>query len=129
MKQLTMIRVVYCNVTKYLLVELFIVFEHTCRQASVVDLSNCVNGLNIFIKLTIHNHMTSLMVCCCIIYMETPNNGHLGDIEIVLYREVSCIQRLNNTLNISMGMERVSFIKRCPLFRVSFVRGSTVVKP
>ena len=31
--------------------------------------------------------------------VEPPNNGHLWDIEIVFYREVSCIQRLNNTEN------------------------------
>ena len=35
--------------------------------------------------------------------VEPPNNGHPGDIEIVLYKEVSCIQRLNNSLNYCRG--------------------------
>ena len=49
--------------------------------------------------------------------VEPLNKGHLGTIEIVLYKEVSFIQRTNNTLKYYHGTEtsvlyrEVSFIQ------------------
>ena len=51
----------------------------------------------------------------------------IGTSSSVLYREVSFIWRLKCTGIIGIGTSSfVLYIERCPLFRVSFIRGSTV---
>ena len=56
--------------------------------------------------------------------MEHPNKGHVGTRSFTLYEEVSFIRRLKCT-----GIRQVDlfFIERFPLFRVSFIGGSTVL--
>ena len=73
--------------------------------------------------------------------VEPLNNGQSGATEIVLYKEVSFIQRYYggtatsvlyrevtfiqrsfNTQSTMVGQQQVSFTERCPLFRVSIIR-------
>ena len=52
--------------------------------------------------------------------------NRIGTSSSVLYREVSFIWRLKCTGIIGLGRVVLSFIERCTLFGVSFIRGSTV---
>ena len=57
--------------------------------------------------------------------VKPPNRGlHVGQRNFVHYREVSLIWRLKCTGIIRIG---TSSFERCPLFRMSFIRGSTVL--
>ena len=59
------------------------------------------------------------------LYSGTSNNGHIGTDHFVYYREVVLFQSKIYCHYIGWCIG-VSFIQRCPLFRVSFIRGSTV---
>ena len=54
--------------------------------------------------------------------VEPLYKGHTGTMKIVLYKEVSLIQRLIIHESISFGSKQVSFIQRCSLFGSSTVR-------
>ena len=59
--------------------------------------------------------------------VEPLNNGHVGTDHFVHYREVVLFGGKNVMPLHRLAHRKVSFIQRCPLFRVSFVRGSTVL--
>ena len=64
--------------------------------------------------------------CMDTITVEPPNKGHVGTRSFVLYRVVSFIWRSKCT-GIILGRVDLSCIERFPLFRVSFIGGSTVL--
>ena len=57
--------------------------------------------------------------------MEPLNNEHIGTDHFVHYREVVLFRGKNVLPLYRLVHWKVSFIQRCPLFRVSFIRGST----
>ena len=59
--------------------------------------------------------------------VEPLNNGHVGTDHFVHYREVVLFGGKNVMPLHRLAHRKVSFIQRCPLFRVSFIRGSTVL--
>ena len=111
-----------CNCTCVYLCSWGLTHGSMLRDASAPSLRTwwvtCTTALHHAVYMNMHN-------CANLCTVELLCKGHAGTIPLyegVLYSEVKLYTKV-----LAIESKQVSFIERCPLFGVSFTRGSTVV--